>query len=65
VKFKDDLYIININNGEKTALYSFEEKDGDMDIVHMHISSDNTLINFTRKQDGSLWLLNTNLMQVD
>lgn len=66
VIFKDDLMIIDKNSGEAYPLYAFNSespKEGDFDITSITVSEKNDLYSFSRKQDNSLWLLNTNLIQ--
>jgi hypothetical protein len=62
VLFSDDLYTIDTNTGEKYTLYTFTEKEGNFDITNTTMDSTNHLLGFTKKQDGTLWLLNTNLL---
>ena len=60
--FSDDLFVVNAQTGESYALYSFPETYGQIDITHLTTSGGSDLISFIRKQDGSLFLLNTNLL---
>lgn len=62
VLFSDDIYTIDTNTGEKYTLYTFTEKEGDFDITNIAMDSTTHLLGFTKKQDGSLWLLNSNLL---
>ncbi len=61
VLFDDTLSILNASNGEAFTLYSFDAKYGPMDVTSLTTSPQADLISFVRKQDGSLFLLNTNL----
>ena len=63
ISFEDDLAIIDKNTGDKYPLYDFSEADGFFDIVGITVSLDTDLFSFNNKKDGSLWLLNTNLIQ--
>lgn len=60
VMFNDDLYLVDTNTGNPTLLYEFTNDDGLFDITNIVTLSSNNLISFTRKQDDSLWLLDTN-----
>lgn len=62
VGFNDQLVIVNAANGDATNLYTFDEKLGDMDVTHISTFNAGELISFIRKQDGSLYLLNTALL---
>lgn len=62
ILFDDRLMIVNAANGESFTLYEFEEKYGDMDVTNISQTQRNELISFIRKQDGSLYLLNTELL---
>ncbi len=59
--FDDTLSIVNAQNGETYTLYSFPETYGQIDVTHLTASAGSDLISFIRRQDGSLFLLNTNL----
>jgi hypothetical protein len=63
--FEDDLYTINPKNGVSSPLYKFTDDEGVFDIDHIAISSDTNLVAFTKKQNASLWLLNTELLHGD
>ena len=65
VQFADTLSFVDIKNGNASPFYSFDSKLGDMDVTHMNISSNNILIGFIRKQDSTLWLLNTGITSAD
>lgn len=62
VSFSDDFYIINLADGGKYELYYFKDTDGVFDVVNPIIAQGQTFLGFNRKQDGSLWLLNFNLL---
>lgn len=62
--FNDSLSIVNSNDGIAYPLYSFDD-DIIFDIKNISISSSNDLISFNRKQNGSLWLLNTNFITTE
>lgn len=61
VQFNDTLQILNAQNGEVYTLYTFDEKYGSIDVTHIQTTPQADLISFIRKQDGALFLLNTNL----
>lgn len=63
ISFSDDIKIIDTDSGNAFPLYSFSEKDGDFDIVHINLSQNKDLITFIKRQDESLWLLNTSNIQ--
>ncbi len=60
--FNDTLSVVNAQSGETYTLYSFPETYGQIDVTHLTTSASSDLISFIRKQDGSLFLLNTNLL---
>lgn len=60
--FNDTLMLVYPARGEAYQLYSFPEKYGRMDVTRVKTSSRADLISFIRKGDGTLWLLNTNLL---
>lgn len=60
--FRDTLSVINAQSGETYTLYSFPENYGEIDVTHLATSVNSDLISFIRKQDGTLFLLNTNLL---
>lgn len=60
--FKDSLYFIDTKGGTSYPLYTFEETLKGMDTTNFILSPDDTDIVFTRKQDGTLWMLRTNLI---
>lgn len=63
VSFSDDLITMNVSTSEQHALYSFTEEKGVFDIQNISLSDENDLVSFNKKQDATLWLLNTNLLQ--
>lgn len=62
IQFNDKLVIINAANGDTTDLYTFDEKFGTMDVTHISMFNAGELISFIRKQDATLYLLNTSLL---
>jgi hypothetical protein len=62
VLFDDTLSLVDAASGESYTLYSFDAKYGPIDVTSLKTSSRSDLISFIRKQDGSLFLLNTNLL---
>ena len=60
VSFADDIYFVDKNTGETFTLYTFSKDDGIFDITNISIIETNDIFSFTRKQDGTLWLVNTN-----
>jgi hypothetical protein len=62
VSFDDTLMLINSKGGDAYPLYSFDAQYGEMDVTHIATGKASTLISFIRKQDGSLFLLNTSLL---
>jgi hypothetical protein len=65
VSFVDNLFIVDKSGGDAYPLYIFKESEGVFDIVGLSLSSTNDLVSFNNKQDWSLWLLNTNLIEGD
>lgn len=65
VSFTDDLAIIDKTTGDRYTLYNFTKEDGLFDVVGISVSDEDSLFVFNKKQDGSLWLLNTNLIKGD
>ncbi|MFA5132263.1 MAG: hypothetical protein WC444_02975 [Candidatus Paceibacterota bacterium] len=63
--FTDTLKIVDTTSGATYPLYSFNESDGEMDITNPVLSPDNVSMGFIQKQNGSLWLLRTNLISVE
>lgn len=61
VSFADDLFIIDTTTGEAYPMYTFY--DGVFDVVGISTNITNGFIGFNKKQDGSLWFLNTNLTE--
>lgn len=63
VSFDDSLVIINPKTSESYPLYSFNtEKNGVFDIQKISLSFNSTLVAFIKKENSSLWLLDTNLI---
>ncbi len=62
VLFNDTLSVVNAQNGETYTLYSFPENYGQIDVTHLTTNTGSDLISFIRKQDSTLFLLNTNLL---
>lgn len=60
--FDDSLSLIDGNTGDVYSLYEFDSSVTPMDAVHLIASLDHQLISFIRRQDGTLWLLRTNLI---
>ena len=63
VSFDDSLMTVDSKTSLVYPLYSFNtEKDGVFDITNISISNNNAFISFNKKQDTSLWLLDTDLI---
>lgn len=62
ISFKDDLVLVDATTGNNTKLYSFTEEDGVFDVVHLLSSPGGVFFSFNKKQNETLWLLNTNLI---
>jgi hypothetical protein len=60
--FSDSLQFIDSRSGVVYPLYFFTEQDGKMDAVSLSLTNDNKDISFIRKQDATLWLLKTELL---
>lgn len=61
--FNDSLVEINVQTAEAHNLYTFDlTKYSAFDITNLSVSSENTNIAFIKKQDSSLWLLDTTLI---
>lgn len=65
VTFNDDFFAIDALTGESYPLYTFKKDEGIFDVTNIIVSKGNTLITFNKKQDASLWLLNTTLIEND
>ena len=63
VSFVDDLMVVDKNTGSSYLLYQFTERDGEFDITNITPSDAHEHIAFTRRQDGTLWLLKTRLLE--
>lgn len=62
VTFNDDLYVIDKETGNQYPMYTFSDKEGLYDIINITLNGTNEILSFNRKQDDSLWMLNTNLL---
>lgn len=62
ISFDDTLMLVDTKQGESYPLYEFDQKYGAMDVTHIQADRSASLISFIRKQDGSLYFLNTNLL---
>ena len=61
--FDDDLMLVDIKTLDVLPLYYFDTtKKISFDVHTISVSFDNTFIAFNRKQNSSLWLLDTNLI---
>lgn len=63
IAFKDTLSIIDIKTNTPYPLFSFDEKLGSFDVKGITITKMHDIFSFVRNQNGSLWLLNTNLIR--
>lgn len=64
--FDDSFVTVNTKTAEVYPLYSFDTaKKLSFDVVNISLSRDNTLVGFNRKQDASLWLLDTDLIGIE
>lgn len=64
--FNDSLFIVDSKTADILPLYSFDESlKLSFDITNIAISRGNALIAFTRKQNATLWLLDTDLISAD
>lgn len=61
ISFDDTLMAINAVTGESYTLYAVDPKYGEMDITHLKTTTSG-FVSYLRKQNGSLFLLNTNLL---
>lgn len=62
VLFDDTLTIVDGKTGSGYTLYEIDEKYGAMDMTNISITNSVDMVSFVRKQDGYLFLLNTNLL---
>jgi hypothetical protein len=62
VAFEDTLRMLDGATGNSYILFSFPEKFGAIDVTSLSASKNSKLISLVRKQDGSLFLLNTDLL---
>jgi hypothetical protein len=63
IAFNDDLFLVDAITGDKFSLYSFTDKDGLFDVTHIKVSDTGEYFTFINKQDATLWLLNTDLIE--
>ena len=63
VTFNDDFFIIDSSTGESYSFYTFKKEDGLFDVTNISIAEGNKYIGFNKKQDASLWILNTELIK--
>lgn len=61
VQFDDDLVLLT-PEGSNSIIYSFENKVRPMDVTSIRMTPKADLISFIKKQDGTLYLLNTALL---
>lgn len=66
VSFDDSFVTIDTKTAEVYPLYSFDSNEKILfDVTGISLSENNILAAFTRKQDTSLWLLDTDLIGVE
>lgn len=65
VSFSDDFFAVDSTTGDMYSLYTFKQDEGNFDVININISPENTFFAFNKKQDASLWLLNTKLIESD
>lgn len=66
VSFDDSFIFVDTKTATTYPFYTFETPENKIfDVVRMTISNDNTFISFNRKQDASLWLLDTTLISTE
>jgi hypothetical protein len=64
--FEDSFVIIDTGTNESHPIFSFENRDkGIFDVTGISLSLKNTLVSFNKKQDATLWLLDTDLIGSD
>lgn len=64
VSFTDALWRINVSEGRSQFIFDVSAQSAsDIDVVDLRVSSDDSLLIFTNKRDGSLWALD--LTQVE
>jgi hypothetical protein len=61
--FSDSLQFVDGRSGAIYPLYTFTERDGKMDVTSITLTEDNKDVSYIRKNDGSLWLLKTDLLK--
>ena len=63
VSFSDDLFLIDTKNAESSILFSLTGEVGNpFDIIHPQINKGSTSLLFTNKQNGSMWMVNLNMV---
>ncbi len=65
VTFTDDIFSIDKNTGAQFHFYYFTDSDGLFDVTNISIFKTNDIISFNKRQDGTLWLINTNFLPVE
>jgi hypothetical protein len=63
VSFGDSLFMIDAVSGTSEYVYEADSTHGPMDMVSLASARGGELVSFIRKQDGSLFLLNTRLLE--
>lgn len=63
LSFDDKLMTVDPLGGDWELLYEFGSTFGPMDVTSLAVAQAGELISFVRKQDGSLFLLNTRLLE--
>lgn len=62
ISFDDTLMLVDTRRGNSYPLYEFDPKYGAVDVTHLQSDHTASLISFVRKQDSTLFLLNTKLL---
>lgn len=62
VSFDDTLEVLDPATGQASTLFSIPENMGPADVTSLQASTDGQSISYIRKQNGSLYLLRTNLL---
>ena len=63
ISFSDDLFLIDTKSGEASVLFSLTGELGNpFDIIHPQINKSSTSLLFTNKQNGSMWMVNLNMV---
>ncbi|MBP6948463.1 MAG: hypothetical protein KBC41_01240 [Candidatus Pacebacteria bacterium] len=64
--FDDSFVTVDTITGEILPLYTFDTTEkGIFDVINISLSKDNSMVTFLRKQDYTLWLLDTNLFNAE